>query len=207
MSGHGDLWSVLVPVKRLERAKSRLVVPDDRRAELALAMATDTVAAALAAPCIDEVVVITDDRRAAATLADLGARIVGDQPDAGLNPALRHGATLASLPRIAALSSDLPSLLPEDLDALLKAAAGFPRAVVADHRGTGTTLLAAVGLACFEPAFGEGSFTAHLGLGAVDLSGRAGLTLRHDVDTVDALDHALEIGVGPATARAAARVG
>jgi len=43
-------WTVLVPVKRLQLAKSRLPLPATTRAALMAAMAADTVAAALAAP-------------------------------------------------------------------------------------------------------------------------------------------------------------
>jgi 2-phospho-L-lactate guanylyltransferase len=55
-------WSVIVPVKELHAAKSRLNRPD--RADIALAMARDTVRAAAAATAVAEVVVVTDDPRA-----------------------------------------------------------------------------------------------------------------------------------------------
>jgi 2-phospho-L-lactate guanylyltransferase len=201
MSGDGDLWSVLVPVKRLARAKTRLSVPDDVRAELALAMAIDTVTAVVATPSVGEVVVITDDDRAAPALGALGARIVADLPDAGLNPALRYGATVATGTRIAALSSDLPALRVADLDAILRAATSHRRSVVADHSGNGTTLLAAASRDDFEPAFGEDSRAAHVRGGATDLTDVAGPTLRHDVDTLGALDEACALGVGATTDR------
>jgi 2-phospho-L-lactate guanylyltransferase len=201
MSSGRDQWSLLVPVKRLNLAKSRLAMPAAPRADVALAMATDTVSAVVAASRVAEVVVVTDDGRAADALSAIGATVVADLPNAGLNPALVHGASLATMTRIAALSSDLPALRSDDLDALLVEAASHARSAVADIFGTGTTLLGASSLVEFAPAFGVDSFAAHLRAGAVDLSVRAPASLRHDVDTVEALRAARDLGVGPATAR------
>src|SRR5882762_6798157 len=117
-------WTVLLPVKVLARAKSRLaVLAGDRRRELALALASDTVVAVLACPEVARVVVVTSDQVAGPLLAALGAIVVPDEPadrpasrgargrldgagaavvlgDLGvqdaLNAALRHGATVAA---------------------------------------------------------------------------------------------------------------
>lgn len=207
MSDDGDLWSLLVPVKRLDLAKTRLRLADPVRAELALAMAIDTVTAAINTPSVDEVVVITDDKRAAKALASVGARVVDDQPDAGLNPALVHGASVATMPRVASLSSDLPALKSRDLDVVLRAASDHALTVVSDLSGTGTTLLAATRIDGFQPAFGEGSLAAHVASGAVDVSDRAGVTLRQDVDTIEALLAAVDLGVGEHTSRVVRRAG
>src|SRR5947209_10589199 len=83
-------WAAVVPVKRLPLAKTRIALPADLRAELALAIAADTVAACRATSAVARIVVVTDDEDAAARLAELGAVVVPDAPDAGLNPALRH---------------------------------------------------------------------------------------------------------------------
>jgi 2-phospho-L-lactate guanylyltransferase len=201
VSGGGDLWSLLVPVKRLDLAKTRLALDDGPRADLALAMALDTVSAAISAEAVAEVVVISDDERAGAALTAIGARVISDLPNAGLNPALVHGATLAAMQRVAALSSDLPALRSADLDTVLREAAKHPLAVVADQVGTGTTLLAARVAEGFEPAFGVNSLAAHVRAGAVDLSGAAAASIRQDVDTVDALRVAVKLGVGVETTR------
>src|SRR5262249_58184478 len=65
------------------------------RPALALAMAADTVAAALDCPQVGRVIVVTDDPQAARVLAGLGAVVVPDRPGRGLNEALRHGAAHA----------------------------------------------------------------------------------------------------------------
>jgi 2-phospho-L-lactate guanylyltransferase len=198
-----DPWGVVVPVKRLSLAKTRLAAyGDEHRRALALAFAADVV---VAARSVATVLVVTDDEEAAAVLAALGARVVTDDPDAGLNPALSHGADLLrselSWMGVATLSADLPAMRPEDLaEALAQVGAG-QRGFVADVDGTGTTLLAAGPGAELLPAFGPGSRAEHLASGAVEL--RAATGLRRDVDTPDDLRAALALGVGPSTAAAA----
>ncbi len=203
---HGTvLWSLVVPAKRLGAAKTRLAPltggdGDGRglHAELVLALLADTVAAARACPAVADVVVVTDDGRAAATVRALGARTVPDEPDRGLNPALAHGALAAGAPAVAALSSDLPALRPEELAAALAAAAAVPRGFVADAAGTGTTLLTASGVP-LDPRFGRDSAAAHAASGARALDGDWP-GLRRDVDTPADLRGAAGLGLGTATA-------
>ncbi|HEX2819713.1 MAG TPA: hypothetical protein VHO07_06040 [Streptosporangiaceae bacterium] len=90
-------WSVLMPVKVLAQAKSRLApLAGPRRGEFALALACDTVTAALGSRAAARVIVITDDQVAGSALAELGALVVPDEPRDGLNAALRHGAAHAA---------------------------------------------------------------------------------------------------------------
>ncbi|MBW3535270.1 MAG: methyltransferase domain-containing protein, partial [Gemmatimonadetes bacterium] len=56
--------------------------------------AQDVVRAAVACAEVRSVLVVTDDEQAAAALTRLGADVQADRPDAGLNPALEHGAAL-----------------------------------------------------------------------------------------------------------------
>ncbi len=80
---------MIVPVKQTAQAKSRLIglAPDHRR-ELALAFALDTVNAALSATGVRRVVVVTNDPEAV-EFERLGAEVLPDRPDAGLNPGVR----------------------------------------------------------------------------------------------------------------------
>lgn len=199
-------WSVVVPVKPVRVAKSRLLgLPVPVREELVVAMAADTVAAALACPLVASVHVVTDDPRTAQAVRACGAVVVADEPDAGLNPALAHGAEVAALARpdcgIAALSADLPALTEADLGAALTAAGGHRRALVADADGAGTTLLTVDAGGRLIPAYGEGSRQLHIAGGATDLTlSLAGCEgLRRDVDTVEDLAAARRLGVGPRT--------
>jgi len=192
-------WGVVVPVKRLTLAKTRLAAyGDTTREALALAFAADVV---LAARQVARVLVVTDDETAAALLSSLGAEVTADDPDAGLNPALAHGADLLRaedpLLGVATLSADLPALLAPELRLVLDQVRPGERGFVADVSRTGTTLLAAGPGTPLLPAFGPGSREAHLRSGAREL--QTGPGLRRDVDTPDDLREALALGVGPRT--------
>ena len=203
-------WGLVVPVKRLALAKTRLgAFGDAARQELALAFACDVVAAGLGCPLVATVLVVTDDDRAAAALAALGATVVPDLPDAGLNPALAHGAELlrAEDPSlgVATVSADLPAATPEGLAAVLGGVPTGGRAFVADRAGSGTTLLAAGPAAALLPAYGAGSAERHRASGAEEVAAGAGLRL--DVDTPEDLRAAMALGVGPRTQAVAAGLG
>jgi 2-phospho-L-lactate guanylyltransferase len=195
-------WAIVVPVKRLADAKTRIATSSAIRERLALAMALDTVRAALACADVAVVVAVTDDERATALLLALGARVVPDEPGAGLNPALAHGVVAAAGlldGAVAALSADLPGLRPDDLAAVLARATMHDSATVADMAGDGTTLLTARSAQLFRPAFGANSRSAHAALGAVDLSAFAAESVRRDVDTLADLRAVARLGCGPAT--------
>jgi 2-phospho-L-lactate/phosphoenolpyruvate guanylyltransferase len=199
-------WSLVVPLKPLPLAKSRLADAVDRtlRPYLALAFAQDTVAAALACPGVRDVAVVTDDAAAAAELAALGARIVPDTPAAGLNAALAHGAEAVRAWRpaapVAALNADLPALRPAELARVLARATVFPRAFLTDAAGIGTTLLSAVPGMELRPAFGGHSRRRHLASRAAEILLDGVDSVRQDVDTGADLQAALALGVGPRTA-------
>lgn len=204
-------WTLVVPLKPLVRAKSRLAVPAGpaARAGLALAFAQDTVSAALACTAVRDVAVVTDDQQAKAELSALGARIVPDTPAAGLNAALAHGAkavrTFAPEAAVAALNADLPALRPEELARVLHAAARSPRAFLADAVGTGTTLLSALPGHALAPAFGVDSRARHRTSGAAELALSGVQSVRQDVDTGEDLAAAVALGVGRFTSRACRR--
>lgn len=197
-------WTVVVPVKRLDAAKSRLrgALPGVPHESLVLALAVDTVRAVLACGVAAEILVVTNDPRVAAVVRPAGALVVPDTPDAGLNAAFRHGAAAAAAARVAGLTADLPALRPAQLAAALRAAdAGPPgvRRFVADAPGSGTVLLAAPPGMPLDPRFGDGSAGAHTASGALELCGDWP-TLRRDVDTRDDLMAAARLGLGPRTA-------
>ncbi|MFF3401081.1 2-phospho-L-lactate guanylyltransferase [Streptomyces sp. NPDC002659] len=201
-----DGWSLVVPLKPLVLAKSRLAGAADGilRPHLALAFAQDTVAAALACGLVRDVAVVTDDPAAGGELAALGARIVPDSPGAGLNAALAHGAEAVRALRpgaaVAALNADLPALRPEELARVLVRASVFPRAFLADAAGIGTTFLSAAPGTELRPAFGGRSRRRHLASGAAEILLDGVDSVRQDVDTGDDLAAALTLGVGPRTA-------
>ena len=195
-------WGVVVPVKRLSDAKTRLTPYDEQaRGELALAMAEDVVAEALRTPQVTQVVVVTADERASRALAALGALVVAEPPAGGLNPALRRGAEAvrATDPQagVAAVAGDLPGLRADDLSVALRAVQPGDRQVLADRSGEGTTLLLAAPGTGLEPAYGPGSLAAHVASGATQVQGAAGL--HADVDTGADLAVVAALGLGPRT--------
>jgi 2-phospho-L-lactate guanylyltransferase len=199
-------YSIIIPVKRVGVGKSRLRASGDAGDELVMAIALDTIAAALAAVrparSSSSVLVITDDPAVAAAASGLGALVAADSPGAGLNGAIAHGDQL--LPQSAtraALTADLPALRPADLAAALAGANG--RSFVADHLGTGTTLLIAPPHVPLDPHFGIDSAAAHAASGARALTG-GWPSLRLDVDTRADLEAARSLGLGPLTAAALA---
>ncbi|MFL0410368.1 2-phospho-L-lactate guanylyltransferase [Microbacterium paludicola] len=196
-------WTVVIPVKG-SSGKSRLAHPD--RAELASAIALDTIDAVCRAENVAEVIVVTaDGELALRVVSDAGAgprplvRVVPD-PGNGLNPAIAAGVAAVEPSRHrAALLGDLPALHPADLDAALELAAAHDRAYVPDAEGTGTTLIAAVPGVPLEPGFGGDSAARHADAGFAALDIPATSTLRRDVDTADQLHSAVGLGLGPRT--------
>jgi 2-phospho-L-lactate guanylyltransferase len=206
-------WSLVVPVKRLSLAKTRLALTAEDRADLALAMALDVVDAGIACPSVTLVIVVSDDERAAAELTALGADVVEDEPDAGLNPALAHGVATAVMRApgdgVMIVSSDVPTMTAEELTSVVTAAAGAVRSFVRDAAGTGTTLLAARDGADLVPRFGPQSGEQHAAAGHTELDVTAP-GVRRDIDTVEDLQAALaaaDPSAAPRTRTVARRLG
>jgi 2-phospho-L-lactate/phosphoenolpyruvate guanylyltransferase len=188
-------WTVVLPVKTLPAAKTRLLSASASPAahrRLVAAVQADTIAAARAADGVARVLVVTD--RPGRPDAFVQAR-------PGLNPALAEAAAHAAqewpADGVAALVGDLPALQPDELAAALAAAAGHPRSFVPDAAGSGSTLLAACPGIALQPAFGADSAARH---GSVAVALDAGPGLRRDVDTAADLRAAAALGLGPATA-------
>jgi 2-phospho-L-lactate guanylyltransferase len=188
-------WTVVIPAKALPEAKSRLLgATSDQAAHrrLVQSIRADTLSAARAAENVARVLIVTDRPGEPDALV---------QTRPGLNAALREAAEHAadSWPAdgVVALVGDLPALRPDELGAVLAAAAAHPRSFVPDAPGTGTTLLAVTPGTDLQPEFGAGSAARHAASAAVL---DAGASVRHDVDTADDLRSAAVLGLGPATA-------
>lgn len=214
--GHPDPgWTIVVPVKSLAHAKSRLtgtLAPHARRA-LVLAMASDVLDACVATEGVARVRVVTGDGEVAALARGRGLEVVPEpdaRPDADpLNPAL--AAALAGTPGpVAVVTADLPELRPEHLHRILSAAARHPHSVLPDHRGAGTTMAFWTGSGSERvPRFGTDSASRHLlEGGAVPLTGAdpTGAAAR-DVDTPEDLARLTARAVGGATASAIGALG
>jgi 2-phospho-L-lactate guanylyltransferase len=210
---------LIVPMKPPRAGKSRLrgaldyPADDEKHAELVLALASDTLAAATSAPGVRRVLVVATDPGTLEGLRRFGVEITREPTVTGttgladiagitgLNAALRHGESLLRRDDpavvIGALQADLPALRADELAAALAEATGR-RAFSADRQGTGTTLLLSAPGARLDPRFGIGSADAHAQSGALALQ-LAAPSLRSDVDTPSDLGHACSLGVGKHT--------
>ncbi|MBW2370915.1 MAG: NTP transferase domain-containing protein, partial [Deltaproteobacteria bacterium] len=117
--------AALVPVKRLDAAKSRLreALPGDALPRLARAMLEDVLEALLAVPELDVVAVVTEDPEAARVAEAQGAEALL-LDDAGLNPSLAVGAerlAARGLDALLVVLGDVAGATPADLGALLAA--------------------------------------------------------------------------------------
>jgi 2-phospho-L-lactate guanylyltransferase (CobY/MobA/RfbA family) len=170
-------WTVVIPVR--PAGKSRLVVPGVDHAELARAIALDTIEAASA---VADVRIVTTDP----TLALPGTTLVREPKARGITDAVRRGLAGVTGPR-AVLLGDLPGLDPVDLAEALRRAQAHTRSAVADTEGTGTTLVTALGDVDLVPSFGDDSWRRHLADGFVALDLPPGSTVRRDVDLAEHL--------------------
>lgn len=179
---------VVIPIKSLDRAKSRVLLPAAERSALALRLGRHTVQTALDTPGISAVAVVTRDTTVAAMAADAGAIVVAEGRRSNLNRAAQQGRATAQrrLPSsaIAIMVSDLPDLTSADLAAAIAEfhSADGPMAV-ADWEGHGTTLLLHAAGSTPPIRFGPASAQRHGDVGyrlaTAPLSG-----LRRDLDTL-----------------------
>ncbi|MDX2355666.1 2-phospho-L-lactate guanylyltransferase [Dietzia sp. PP-33] len=207
-------WTIVVPVKALDRAKSRLapaLTATGRRA-LVLAMAEDVLRACASTPGVSRVRVVTSDPDMTALARDLlpdmvPCDIVPEPPHAAdragdpLNTAL--AAAIHGVPGpVGVVTADLPELRAAHLARVLDVAGTHPHSVVPDHRGAGTTMAFWTGTAVARvPRFGVDSAARHLAEGGAvplhdaDPSGAA----TRDVDTPADVAALTDRAVGEAT--------
>lgn len=200
-------WTVVIPVKVLDAAKSRLAGLPVTSGDLALAFFEDTLAAVSAARRPVEVIVATADDRVRVRAHAAGAAVVDDAQHPGIAAAAAWAAEhRRSSGGVAVIVSDLPALSPDALDAALALAEGHRTSFLADTEGIGTTMWFANPGQAIRPRFGPDSRAAHVAAGDADLvdlhpeSADRLARARCDVDTRPALDRAQILGLGRATA-------
>ena len=186
----------IIPIGTIDGAKSRLgaVLDAEERFDLTVRLARTTIAAAMAARRVDEVLVITPDDTIRALADELGARPIL-QRDRGLNRGLATGrseALAAGAEAIVILPIDLPQITPEAIDAVAATLDDPVQpvvAIVADRHGRGTNALLIAPPDAIDLCFGGDSAIAHVaaaraaGARLVELGGPLSL----DLDTPDDL--------------------
>lgn len=201
------MTAAVVALKRLSAAKTRFRLPAGLRAELAWAMAVDTVQTL--ASVVDRVVLVTDEpsARSAPTLAQLRVEVLDESPGPPghdrLNRALAAGLSqVAGVDVAVAALADLPALRAASVRRLVADAwhSGSPL-IVPDADDVGTTMLAGTPTA-MTPRFGGSSAQRHRRFGARDVADLDALSdARADVDDPAALRAAVALGVGTWTTR------
>ncbi|MFD8093709.1 2-phospho-L-lactate guanylyltransferase [Streptomyces malaysiensis] len=209
MSGSpGSHWTVLLPVKPFALGKSRLGSwAGAARRDIARAVFLDTMDAVLHTPEVCRLIVVTADPEAHALAAGAGAEGIHEASVGGLNAAARLGAAAAAdhgtgvrTDPVAVVAADLPALKPRELASVLAEAGRRPRAVLADHRGHGSTILTAQDPSFLLPGFEGASRARHAANGAYEIAHSGVPGARLDIDVPGDLALAAALGLGTHTA-------
>jgi 2-phospho-L-lactate guanylyltransferase len=163
--------AAVLPVKSFGRAKQRLgdAAGPAERAELAAAMVGDVLGALAHVPGLDELIVVTAERRAADAAREVGAVLVDDPVEAGQSDAAARGVDAAvgrGAERALLVPGDCPALDAEEVTGLLIGFDGAGVVIVPDRHGSGTNALRLTPPGVIAPAFGTGSFARHAARGA-----------------------------------------
>jgi 2-phospho-L-lactate guanylyltransferase len=189
------MTQIVVPF-RGENGKRRLDASEEARAELALAMLGDVLAAATVT---GRTLVVTDDRAGRMLAVELGAEPVADSRGG------QGAAVAAALKRLGGgtvlvVNADLPCVVPHDLRTLAGAADLGAIGYVEAEDGT-TNALALPAKEQFAPLYGGGSaarFRDHADSIGVPAVSCVIPNLSDDVDTLDDLRR-IGLRAGPRT--------
>ena len=183
----------LLPVKRLDTAKRRLLphVTDEERLTIARALFDDALDLCASAGGLEWWVVSDDDEVLAAATAR-GFGLVAD-PGAGLNSALEAGLAVvmdAGAESVTIIPTDVPLAWAGDLQDIADTGA-TSSVVVVPSRDGGTNALYLSPSDVLKPSFGQFSFKAHLAE-AERLGLRCSMLalprLELDIDTIEDVD-------------------
>ena len=201
----------LIPMKELAQAKMRLAGELDatQRAELALAMLTDVLAACTASGCFDLISVISNDSEVFWHVRELGAKPLAEPATlSGLNESLTFGqrylARRVAVDELVVLPADIPLARAGDIRAVVDAlgTGTGTRAVLVRSRDNGTNALAMRPPEAVSLHYGRDSADAHraaaeaAGVEVVEIENDR---LAYDIDSLEDLAELPELAVGAAT--------
>lgn len=161
------VW-VIIPVKPLDRAKSRLaqvLSPEDRR-RLAERMLHHVLNVVRDIPQLMGTLVISRDSKVLAIARDYGARTVQESGTPELNSALMRATQVVARWKASAvfvLPADLPLVNSEDIRSMISMGNGESALVIATDRqedGTNAMFIRPPGLIGYS--YGTGSFHRHI---------------------------------------------
>jgi len=201
----------LIPMKDLAGAKMRLagVLDREARAEFALAMLADVIAACHDSGCFDVISVVSSDSEVFWQARELGAKPIAEPAtisglNAGLTFAQRYMARRVAVSELLVVPADIPLARGSDIRALMEALGdGAPCVAIARARDNGTNALALRPPEAIPMRFGPDSADAH-----ADAARTAGVRLvqvenarlSFDIDAPEDLDELATAAAGAATA-------
>lgn len=167
MSRQPQMWAV-VPVKRFVAAKLRLapVLDTSERAEFARAMFADVLDALMqSADLFSGIAVVTSDAEAANLAQRLGAGVVPDEPERGINAAIARAVAFLRIDAgegLMVVPSDIPQVTRAAFTQASLAVEASPSIAIAEAVDDGgTNLFACRPFGAVAPLFGEKSFDRH----------------------------------------------
>ncbi len=188
-----SLYAV-VPVQRLETAKSRLasVLSPQERGDLVLTLFDNVMTALTGSDAVNGIVVVSPDPHVLEVARRWDAERV-EQLGTGLNAAIRLGrdqAVAIGAESILIVLADLPGVATADVDRMVELSRDAPVTFAPDRHGRGTNAMILRPPHAIEPSFGVDSLLKHrreaqrLGVSAhtFESTGTA-----FDVDTIDDL--------------------
>jgi 2-phospho-L-lactate guanylyltransferase len=159
-----DAWAI-VPVKRLLAAKQRLsrVLSSSERAELATTMLLDVLTTLIATQDLAGVVVVTGDPTAARLARALGAIVVSDTVERGMNEAVIQGMEALDLSNSSAviIPADVPFATVEEIGSIVRFLDVYFFVLASAPSDGGTNALAMRIPNSIIPRFGANSFLRH----------------------------------------------
>ncbi|MFQ3566534.1 MAG: 2-phospho-L-lactate guanylyltransferase [Aggregatilineales bacterium] len=164
-----SVW-VIIPVKPLTRAKSRLsaVLSAEQRQQLAEMLLRHVIATVRQVPEIVGTLVISRDTKALAIARDAGTYTVQESGTPELNNALMRATSVVAGwggSAVLVLPADLPLVSAEDVRNLVELGLEPNTIVLAtDHQEDGTNAMLVRPPGLIPYAFGPGSFARHLKL-------------------------------------------
>jgi 2-phospho-L-lactate guanylyltransferase len=186
--------TVLLPVKDFVQAKQRLnrALDASVRAGLARAMCVDVLNAVSRTHVPDRVVVFTAADEVIQMARPFGFDVVLEKSVDGHSSAVNHMVSelLSSSSRLLSIASDLPRLVPAEIDFALDAASE-PVTLIPSRDWTGTNGVVFISPARIVMEYGKGSFRRHLSKASAaghraDVMNLPGIAF--DIDTPEDLD-------------------
>lgn len=164
-----SIW-VIIPVKPLTRAKSRLAdaLSPEERQQLSEMLFRRVLTAVQGAPQVAGTLVISRDPRALSIARDMNAHTVQESGALELNSALMRATQVVGGWRggaVLILPADLPLITPEDVSGMSALGQENNTVVIAtDQREDGTNAMLVRPPGLFAYAYGPGSFQRHRAL-------------------------------------------